>query len=195
MADVGGREAEIEAVVNRTLWANLSGEMNDVRIRSIAAQVTDAVRSSGSAAEWEARYLQQKQRGDSLEAALDSAEAALARSSGSAAQNQEENSGQKGMRAYLEMSHRPSMAARSPQDEDHDLDDGEGWQTMSTICEACGHVQGSPQDEDHERLRAAGDALADAIRGLDSYAASSQVAPLERSERAAAALAAWEETA
>jgi hypothetical protein len=50
MADVGGREAEIEAAVNRILWANLSGEMNDVRIRSIAAQITDVLRSSGSAA-------------------------------------------------------------------------------------------------------------------------------------------------
>jgi hypothetical protein len=40
-------------------------------------------------------------------------------------------------------------------------------------------------------LEAAGEALADAIRALDSYAASSQVAPLERSERAVKALDQW----
>jgi hypothetical protein len=40
-------------------------------------------------------------------------------------------------------------------------------------------------------LEAAGEALADAIRALDSYAASSQVAPLERTERAVKALDQW----
>jgi hypothetical protein len=40
-------------------------------------------------------------------------------------------------------------------------------------------------------LEAAGEALADAIHALDSYAASSQVAPLERSERAVKALDQW----
>jgi mRNA-degrading endonuclease toxin of MazEF toxin-antitoxin module len=44
-----------------------------------------------------------------------------------------------------------------------------------------------------QQLQQVGDALADAVRALDSYASSSQVAPLERSERAQAALRAWTE--
>lgn len=47
-------------------------------------------------------------------------------------------------------------------------------------------------ERDTVRLVEAGDALADAIRALDSYAASSQAAPLERSERAQRALERWD---
>ena len=92
----------------------------------------------GEAAEvevWKARYEQQKQRGDSLETALDSAEAALAvvRSSGSAAQNHEwskdeSDAMERALLVHLDEDDamtaiqilRPWLAPRSPQDEDHE---------------------------------------------------------------------------
>ena len=154
-------EAEVEAVARAIQNADDPGnrrgwDWRTYRPQAIAA--LDAVRSSGSAAEWEARYVQQKQRADSLEAALNSAEAALARSSGSAAQNHEE----------ANKSRVFSSPERSPQDENHEhewVDVRNSAVRSGEVCLSCGAVRpgglgdippiGSegdlyPQDEDHE---------------------------------------------
>jgi hypothetical protein len=147
---------------------------------------------SGSAAQNQdgeaiARFIEDEQRDrgdldpDTVEVLLKRIRHTFPRFSGSAAQNQEErvyDCAYNNARYAQPCDRCP--AARSPQDEDH---------------EAARRAQIAALVERAERAEAVRDALADAIRGLDSYAASSQVAPLERSERAAAALAAWEETA
>jgi hypothetical protein len=124
MADVGGREAEIEAV--RTVRSYLPpGNLGDQLLQA----AIDALRSSGSAAQnqeeallWQAREALRYTREYVGEDTLPAIE------------------GWSWYDATVAIDR--FLAARSPQDKDQDLDDGEGWQTMSTICEACGHEQG-----------------------------------------------------